>query len=141
MNEIKVTVELCDEDRARLDSIEALLKKQPNCDKCVERAIAYVAPTAEKAPAAEEIHTDADAKPSERVDEAPKPEIAAQAENSTPESARALTLDDVRQKVVSLSAAGKKAQVREIVTAYAPSVSGIPEDKLVEVYGKLSELG
>ena len=44
------------------------------------------------------------------------------------------------QLVVLLSAAGPKAQVREIITAYADRVSNIPEDKYAEVMAKLTAL-
>ena len=49
-------------------------------------------------------------------------------------------LSDIQQKVVTLSAAGKKAQVRDLITAYANRVSAIPEDKVGEVWQKLTEL-
>lgn len=47
---------------------------------------------------------------------------------------------DVQQAVVRASAAGHKAQVREIVTKYAARVSEIPEDKYGEVMDALSRL-
>lgn len=54
---------------------------------------------------------------------------------------RKVERDDVRKKVVDLSAdPGKKAQVREIIKAYADSVSALPEDKLPEVWDKLIAL-
>lgn len=52
------------------------------------------------------------------------------------------TLGDVQRKVVELCgpAHGKKAEVREIIKAYAPKVTGIPTDKLDEVMAKLMAL-
>lgn len=52
------------------------------------------------------------------------------------------TLGDVQRKVVELCgpAHGKKAEVREIIKAYAPKVTGIPADKLDEVMAKLTAL-
>lgn len=52
------------------------------------------------------------------------------------------TLGDVQRKVVELCgpAHGKKAEVREIIKAYAPKVTGIPADKLGEVMAKLTAL-
>ena len=47
---------------------------------------------------------------------------------------------DVQRKVVELSGAGKKEAVRDIVKAYADRVSAIPEEKLGDVYAKLSAL-
>lgn len=46
----------------------------------------------------------------------------------------------LQKKIVELTTAGKKAAVKEIVTAYATKVSAIPEDKLTEVLAKLTEL-
>ena len=47
---------------------------------------------------------------------------------------------DIQKKVIDLSSAGKKAEVRDIVKAYADKVSTIPEDKLSEVWAKLTAL-
>lgn len=127
-----LTIELCAEDRARLDGIlEALT--QHNCKGCVEAATAYtvaqmVAPVEPVAPVAE-------AKEEPKAEPAPEPEQPA-----AKEDAPAVSLSDIQQKVVTLSAAGKKAQVRDIITAYASRVSAIPEDKVGEVWQKLTEL-
>ena len=50
-------------------------------------------------------------------------------------------MSDIQKRVVELAAAGKKAQVREIVKSYAERVSEIPEEKLAEVLGRLNALG
>lgn len=55
-------------------------------------------------------------------------------------AAKPCTKADLSQLVVRLSAAGLKAQVREIITAYADRVSNIPEDKYAEVMAKLTAL-
>lgn len=62
---------------------------------------------------------------------APAPEVPA---------AKPCTKADLSQLVVRLSAAGLKAQVREIITAYADRVSNIPEDKYAEVMARLAAL-
>lgn len=62
---------------------------------------------------------------------APAPEVPA---------AKPCAKADLSQLVVRLSAAGLKAQVREIITAYADRVSNIPEDKYAEVMAKLTAL-
>jgi hypothetical protein len=54
--------------------------------------------------------------------------------------ARVVTNDEVLKKVTDLIRAGKKAEAREIVTAYAPGVSAIPADKCAEVMDKLNAL-
>lgn len=48
--------------------------------------------------------------------------------------------EDIQQKVVALSASGKKAEVREIVKSYAEKVSAIPADKFGEVMARLAGL-
>lgn len=70
--------------------------------------------------------------------EAPSPAPA----TPVPEAptAKPCTKADLSQLVVRLSAAGLKAQVREIITAYADRVSNIPEDKYAEVMAGLTAL-
>lgn len=127
-----ITIELCAEDRARLDGILEALKNH-NCKGCVEAATAYtvaqmVAPVEPVAPVSAD-----EAEP--KAEPAPEPEQPA-----VEEDAPAVSLGDIQQKVVTLSAAGKKTQVRNIITAYASRVSAIPEDKVNEVWAKLAEL-
>lgn len=76
----------------------------------------------------------------------PRPEDAAPAgqpaptPEPAPEQPQTYTLEDVRRKVVELTTAEKKAQVREIVKSYAETVSGLPEDKFAEIMGRLTAL-
>lgn len=51
-----------------------------------------------------------------------------------------LTVEDLRKKAVTLSAAGKKDKVREIVKKYADRVTDLPEDKYEEVWKAFSKL-
>lgn len=69
--------------------------------------------------------------------EAPSP---APAPSPEAPAAKPCTKADLSQLVVRLSAAGLKAQVREIITAYADRVSNIPEDKYAEVMARLTAL-
>ena len=119
-----ITIELCQEDRKRLDDILTAL------------AVAILKP--------EEVQK-AKAEAQAPAQEAAKPEpeaTAPQQEESPAEPTEwpPVTRADIQQLVVQLSAAGKKAEVKEIVTAYAPRVSGIPEDKFVEVWQKLTSI-
>lgn len=137
MNNITMTVELCAEDRARLDKILEALASSRNCQACVDTITKYVAAEVGqhiKQPA--EAHPVADPFP----EPAPAPEAPVEPEPVKAE-APAVTSADVQRLVVQLSAAGKKDQVREIVNSYAPRVSAIPEDKLVEAWDRLAELG
>ena len=51
-----------------------------------------------------------------------------------------VTHEDIRKKVVALSASGKKDQVKEIISAVATKVSDIPADKLADVHKQLTAL-
>ena len=127
-----ITIELCAEDRARLDGILEALKSH-NCKGCVEAAVNYTA--AQMAAPVKPVAPVSEAKEEPKAEPAPEPEQPA-----VKEDAPAVSLSDIQQKVVTLSAAGKKAQVRDIITAYASRVSAIPEDKVGEVWQKLTEL-
>lgn len=144
-----ITIELCAEDRARLDAILAALSARPNCERCANTVAKYVAAevgqTAEHpvvdpfpAPDTAEKSNDAPTEAEPETVNTPEPEKPAEAEEQ-PE-APAVTHADIQRKVVTLSAAGKKDQVREIVTKYAKKVSDLPEDKLAEVWAKLTAL-
>ena len=136
-----ITIELCSEDRARLDGILEALKNH-NCKGCVEAATAYAAAQLSPAYAAAQLSPAVvPGEPATEDHEEPKAEPTPEPEQpAAKEDVPAVTLSDIQQKVVALSAAGKKAQVRDIITAYASRVSAIPEDKVGEVWQKLTEL-
>ena len=142
MNNINITVQLCDEDRARLDKIiERLstLNTHPDCSQCVKDVaktidLANAAIDGQDAPEAPtptenstEVENEARAEPAEatQAQEAPKPSV---------------TMAMLTSKAITLSAAGKKDQVRAIVHDYAQTVSALPEDKWDEVYKRLTAL-
>ena len=122
-----ITIALCQEDRARLDKIiEALERTQM---------------TPAEAPAAvqdepQEIEVPAAEAPvaAEETAEASNEETTSQ---PAEDPAKAVTLADIQKKVVEMSAAGKKDEVREIITKYASRVSAIPADKTAEVWEQL----
>ena len=118
-----ITIELCAEDRARLDKILAALENHPNCGPCLE-TVKNLADAIEAQP------------------EAPKQEEpeASKQEATEPEPAAKYTPNDIQQAAVRLIAAGKKQQVREIVQTYAGKISDIPTDKCDEVMAKLTAL-
>lgn len=145
-----ITIELCAEDRARLDRLQALL------DRLASKGVLTITTEApEPAPAEEQIpgqmsfienHTEA---PAEAPAEEPVEADTIPAEEEKPaevksEPAEAIDFDKVRAEVqslvVRLSASGKKEQARVIVQAYASRVSAIPEDKLIEAKDKLTAL-
>lgn len=131
-----ITIELCAEDRARLDKILEALMARPDCTRCAKQVVDYCTQVTGVNEYGAKVEPEAPAEPEHPV-ENPFPEPAAPKEKP---AVPAVTKSDVQQKVVALSAAGKKAEVREIVHAYAERVSGIPEDKLAEVMAKLNAL-
>lgn len=130
-----ITIELCKEDRQRLDEVIAFLgllvgeiKSRPVVQAPAETA---TAPKSAEIPAPHET-----AHPVEEVTAPAEPEPVAEPE--TP----AVTLDDIQALVLKLAApdSGKRAEVRAIVKEYAERVSLIPADKFAEVMDKLTAL-
>lgn len=135
MNNITLTIELCPEDRARLDNIlnalagiaapvEVELGGRP------QEAPAQEAP----APAAELPF-----EPEPKKQEAPDPAPAA----SAPKQAKAVPEVDtatLQSKVVQLVNAGKRDETRAIIMEYAKCVSEIPAEKRAEVLNRLNKL-
>lgn len=111
-NILTVTVELCAEDRARLDKI---------IDSLSELFIA------EAVEANIPVEMGGDPLPEPVEEEETEPSVS---------------IDDVRLLVQRLAtpSSGKRDAVRAIVMKYAKSVSDIPVDKLDEVFGELVKL-
>lgn len=121
-----IIIELCQEDRDRLDKIiKELANSRPNCQKCT----AELADCVERCLGAKEAEQMTAAAPEE-----PKA--------VEPEAPKAYTEADLRRVVIALSQRGAetKAAVKAIITSYAPSVGQIPADKIGEVIGKLEAL-
>ena len=125
-----ITIELCQEDRARLDAILVALQS------CGTPYAATLESTSEEAPQlpAQEPQDEPVVEPEE------VPATEAEQPTEAEPAAPAVSLSDIQKKVVDLSVAGKKAQVREIIKAYATKVSAIPADKVDEVWQKLTAL-
>lgn len=131
-----ITIELCAEDRARLDHInvnltELILRVMGSQKIDTGEVLRRAAP--ELAGKLAEQHP-----VTEPFEELPKTEPVP-FEQPTPETPQ-YKPEDIQQKVVALSASGKKAEVREIVKSYAEKVSAIPADKFGEVMARLAEL-
>lgn len=139
----KIIIELCAEDRARLDRIAELLEASNSLPEV--REAPEIATKREEAPAP--VVTPAkEEKPAEAPKKAPEmpgtahPQVMPKVEEK---AAPTVTLAQIQQKVVQLAAGfngSKKAAVREIVNAYAKKVSEIPADKWDEVWAKLTAL-
>lgn len=123
MNNLNLTIELCAEDRARLDAILAALQAVGTPFNPPE-----LAQTVETAP---ETH-DAPAP----VTSGPETEQPAQDTQDGAETQHA-TYGMVQDLVITLASQGHKAEAREIVQRYAPRVSAIPDADLDAVFTAL----
>ena len=146
MNNIKITTELCAEDRARLDKLLEALAGIPAAINTVgtpfpatvetvdHNDFVEIVGTPEKNETVTTKQTPVETTPApveeEDTDQAPDENVA------EPQHTKA----ELQQKVVSLVSAGKKAEVKEVIQKYAPKVSEVPEDKVDEVWNLLSKL-
>lgn len=145
-----ITIELCKEDRQRLDELIAfagLLVGEIKSRPVVEAPAApSTAPQSAEEPKPVETEH-----PVEEVTAPAKPEPVAKPEEMTAEIAANVTdatvrpkyaLDDIQALVLKLAspAGGKRDQVRAIVKEYAERVSLIKPDKFAEVMDKLTAL-
>ena len=116
----KITIELCAEDRARLDRLTAALERKA-CEPCATETIE---------PTVKEV-----TEPTVKEEETPTKE-----EIKEPTPTKTVDRGKLRAKVIELSAKGLKEQTRDIVQAYAPTVAAVPDDKISECYEKLEAL-
>lgn len=127
-----ITIELCQEDRSRLDKIIEALEQS--------RAIAVSSMSVDPNGESDESKAETEEPMEGQVTVA---EIAESTEQipveETPavEPIKIVSLSDIQKKVVELSAAGKKAEVRDIITKYANRVSAIPAEHTAEVWDQL----
>lgn len=131
-----ITIELCAEDRARLDGIGKLLADLINANLV---AAGY---TAIENPVTTPKNDAGEAKAETPTTTPIKEETPTEAKEDPADEPK-ITLAEIQQKVVQLCAGfegTKKAAVREIINAYAKKVSDLPEDKWVEVWDKLTAL-
>jgi hypothetical protein len=146
-----ITIELCAEDRARIDKLtEALttlasakaeavktLEKDPNqqdINDMLKKALHL--PTEESPKNAPEAPENLD---HPTLD--PFPEQPTAAEPAPKASVKEVTTAELQQLVITLCRAGKKPKVVEVLTTYGvQTVSAIPEDKRSEAYATLKAL-
>lgn len=117
----RIVIELCAEDRSRLDAITAALR-----ELSVAPAVAAPAPAAEEHPIDAPVTLfEAPAEPP-----APAPEV------------KPVSLGEFQKAIVTRCAesATMKAKVQDLVHKYADSVSLIPADKRAEVMAELAKL-
>lgn len=161
-----ITIELCQEDRARLDRTYAALTRlvdlvtlhsnNAELDDLRDKLAAAIkqnepAQAPKNAPETAQAAAPADIQPKQEAATAAEPTHPAEADlpwDNTPETkqetpAKEVRKEDLRNLIITLSAAGKKDAVRDAVQACCPGVSkvgDIPEDKYAAVYEKLTAL-
>ena len=150
-----ITIELCSEDRARLDRLAEALERK-TCDKCVATAMEFAKLRIEPKPETDPVQQalaetlakaeESVAPPKNTTEEAEASTLATTPieeetptteEPTTPPTAKTVDRTELRAKVIELSAKGLKEQVKEIVRAYAQTVTDVPEDKVTECYTRL----
>lgn len=157
-----ITIELCAEDRARIDKLTDALERrirqaqyiiehsaqpepgpepQDDLQEKLAAAVASVKPSdvegAKNVQDAQEAPTPTE-NPTEPINEAQEaPAEATQAEEPKKPT---VTMQMLTNKAITLSAAGLKDKVRDVVHQYAKTVTSLPEDKWDEVYEKLNAL-
>ena len=153
-----IVIELCSEDRARLDRLAEAMERK-TCDKCVTTAIeamkATQQPKAEPDPIQQALAetlaqvTDSVEAPKNATEEAdastpttaPQEEEKPTAEEpATAPSTPTVDRAELKAKVIQLCAKGLKEQTKDIVRAYAQTVTDVPEEKIAECYAKLVAL-
>lgn len=139
-----ITIELCTEDRARLDRLTAALENQATVKNVCTCKTGVLPEQMSIDVDALTPHTEASQKPADAQNE-PTPTTTAPTEEEKPTEAKkpSVSLEQIQQKVMQLAAANggaKKAKVRDIISTYAQKVSKLPEDKWDEVWQKLTAL-
>lgn len=129
----RITIELCQEDRQRIDELIAfagliageMKGRAPSSVSLTDNGITVNYDTHENAAPAEEHPVDAVSPHADPEPEPPK-----------------YTKADVQAKVQKMAGPNspKREQVKALVKSYGTKISDIPEDKYDEVMAKLAEL-
>ena len=134
-----ITIELCADDRARLDAIIAGLqaltdKAEP--DPIAEAAKRALGLTPTESPVEPQEEAEAPTLATTPIEE----ETPTEETPAEPVNEKKATQADVRALYVKLSSSGKKAEARAVILPVSPTISGIPDDKVQEVFDKLTAL-
>lgn len=132
MNKIVVEVELCAEDRARVDRLIAALEAAGSSAAPVDPLQQKLAETLAKVDAAPLVELPAD-QDLPWDDAAPSPDPAPVREVSLAEFQKALTLRCSESEAT-------KAKVRGLLHEYAEAASKVPPEKRAEVLDRLAKL-
>ena len=134
----KITIELCAEDRARLDKLAEVIEAMTTPQ--APQILAQSAEPEKEAQHPAEMETTPF--PEETAAWDPIETFAQHNEHPEPveETAPAVTHKDIAKLVIDLAGAGKKDKIQQIVHVHAKRVQDIPEDKLAEVHQQLTAL-
>lgn len=127
-----ITIELCAEDRARIDKVIGLLEQYLAPDIALAPAPVIPVETPKETP---KEQTPEPAAPTAPVEPPKEEKPEAPAPTST------ATVDDLRKMVITLSSAGRKDEAKAVIKSYADKVSEVPADKIDECLAKLNALG
>ena len=138
-----IIIELCAEDRQRINNltaaltanggvVEALLKQLAKADTVTGDEIATLA-----AAVSPEIGSQNAKEPAQAETPKAKENPAPKADAPT---AKPITVADIRAKVIDLSSKGKGDEAKAIVKSYAPSIPALPKESFGEVMAKLNAL-
>jgi hypothetical protein len=165
MNEVKITVELCSEDRALLSKLTNLLEARVAQSQFVieqeydnDSEVTDAPKKAEKA----KQNDDLDQALREVLAEAPKnaqdepkasdhptldpfPEQPTEAKPAPTESVKAVSASDFQQLAIALCRQKKQPEIKKVLTEYglqtvSEVLTKVPEEKRGEVYDKLKAL-
>ena len=137
-----ITIELCAEDRARLDRIADRLEAQIALAQYIIDN-GTVAPTKKDEPkeAVEAEKTTQDATEETTPTITPQVEEKPTAEEPTKAApTKTVSRAELGAKVREMMTKGFKEETKAIVKDYAPTVPGVPEDKVTECYERLAAL-
>lgn len=160
-----ITIELCAEDRARLDRLYQVIEAQINVTQYlldkgipmepkkvttedsaddIKKALAEVVergkPTIEETVEAKNTTQDEPKEETPTIITPTEEEKPTVEESAEPTPVRTVSRAELSTKVRELMTKGHKEQVKEIVKSYAPTVPAVPDDKVTECYDRLVAL-
>ena len=148
-----ITIELCEEDRARIDRLIAAVEKrtvqvesaleqrysikpEEQKDDPLQKALADALDRASKT-----TESNAEATETQTPTITPQTEEKPTREETEPTATtKTVTRAELGAKVREMMTKGFKEQTKEIVRSYAPTVPEVPEDKVAECYARLVKL-
>ena len=147
-----ITIELCTEDRAKLDKLAERMEAIITLTQFViDNGIGPAKPTVtiqQNDDLAKRLQAVVDRakNPVESVEAQTltttpiKEETPTEAEETEPTPTKTVSRTELGAKVRELMTKGYREQVKAVIQSYAPTVPGVPEDKLTECYEKLVAL-